>query len=378
MTMFDYNSINKQEIHKEIFLKKLTIVIFTFQRLDCVIKSISYWSNKPPKIIIVDGSPKSSLKIIKKKLIGVKNIYYKHMPNKSIADRIKFGASRSKTKYTMCQADDDFYLLNGLAHAIKKLEKKKDLIACMGQSIGLDFKQKNPYFFEYGNTLKNFSAIQRNPIVRLKKAFKGYIPAAFYAVFRTAYFKKIWHEINTVSCQELYEYEHAIRTYLEGSLSTINNNYWIRSFQYNPQKSNIDGDRSITFEKWYNNNQFFHEKKIFIKKISIYIQKKINWSKKKVDLFIIKLFNLLIKNKNSLAVKPNKIYIFILEIYLFIFNTKLRKIVNMLKNSKLGQVFLQYIKFYSRKEIKFLLLKDKILAKEMFFLCNFLKKFDSK
>jgi hypothetical protein len=119
------NFTNEKKIHNFKNVLDLTIVIFSFQRPECIIKSAAYWNNKPVKILFIDGSEKilnrNSRDIIKK----LKNVFYFHLPNKSIPQRINFGINKSKTKYTMCQGDDDFYLFSGLIEAVKKLKKKK-------------------------------------------------------------------------------------------------------------------------------------------------------------------------------------------------------------------------------------------------------------
>ena len=66
-----------------------------------------------------------------------------------------------------------------------------------------------------------------------------------------------------MSCQEAVEYEHAIRTYLYGSLKTTQSLYWLRSFETQPVMSTIDGDRALNFEKWYTNAKFNSERQTF-------------------------------------------------------------------------------------------------------------------
>ena len=74
----------------------LTIIIFTFKRPECVIKSITYCANLPLKIIIVDGSTKTLNKSYLNFIRRIKNISYYHLPNKSIPERIKYASSKSK------------------------------------------------------------------------------------------------------------------------------------------------------------------------------------------------------------------------------------------------------------------------------------------
>ena len=293
------NLVNKNKRYNFRYNLDLTIVIFSYNRPECILKSAAFWSSKSIKILFVDGSEKILNKNFRNIIKKTKNISYFHLPKKSIPQRIKYGISKSKTKYTMCQGDDDFYLFSGLIEAVKKIKKRKNIIACMGQSLGLDFINKRPYLFEYGKNLIDYSVKSNNFQERLNLAFSNYLPAAFYAVFKTKNLKNLWEDIQTMSCQELYEYEHAFRTYLEGSLLTTKKKYWIRSFHLKPKSGKIDGDRKLTFLKWLNSKRFKIEKETLVRRLTTMIKNKANLNNQDCQNLIFKVFNLIRDNKNS-------------------------------------------------------------------------------
>jgi len=329
----------------------LTIVIFSYQRPECIIKSAAYWNNKPVKILFIDGSDKilnkNSRNIIKK----IQNISYFHLPYKSIPQRINFGINKSKTKYTMCQGDDDFYLFSGLIEAVKKLEKRKNIIACMGQSLGLDFINKKPYLFDYGKNLINYTVKGKNFYERLNLAFRNYLPAAFCAVFRTKDLKNLWVNIQTISCQELYEYEHAFRTYLEGSLITTKKKYWIRSFQLKPKSGKIDGDRKLTFSKWLKSDKFKIERESLVRRLSMIVQDKGSFSKQDSKNLIHKTFNLIKNNKNSLYKNNSFIFSCLIILKKILERSFFSKYLNKFKKTIYGVYFIERINYLNRKRL---------------------------
>ena len=345
--------LRKKNFFKDKKKLNLTIIMFTFQRPECIIKSVAYWANRPLNVIIIDGSTKILNKFFRKIITKIKNISYYHLPNTSIPERIRFGAHKSKTKFTMSQADDDFYLFSGLVESVEKLKKNSSIAASMGQSLGLDYINNKPYFFEYGKSLKNYNINNQNIIERLDNGFKNYIPATFYAVFKTAVFKKLWKNIQASPCQELYEYEHALRTYLEGSLETIKKNYWIRSFQYKPEKSNIDGNRKLTFPRWLLNKKFRPEKLFLINRLSNQISKKTLWNKKTSILQVYKIFDFIRFNKNSLYKNNNKLFWFVIYFKKLIEKTLFSKYLKIFKNSKYGINLIGNLNYFSRKKLIF-------------------------
>ncbi len=350
----------------------LTIIIFTFQRPECIIKSAAYWANRPLKVIIIDGSTQILNKSFRKTLKKIRNISYYHLPNKSISERIKFGSNKSKTKFTMCQGDDDFYLFSGLIESVKKFKKNSSIVASMGQSVGLDYMNNKPYLFEYGENLKGYNIINRNVVRRLDYAFKNYIPAAFYAVFKTKVFKRLWKNIKTSSCLELYEYEHALKTYLEGSLITTKKKYWVRSFQQKPQISKIDGNRKLTFSEWLSNKKFSPEKKILIRHLSNAIQKKTILKKQESKELVCRIFDLIRFNKNSLYQNNSRFLSIVICFKKLIEISFFSKCLKKFKNSNYGIILIQKLNYLSRKKIMFSKQIDRVQEAEIKKLLEFL------
>lgn len=345
------NLVNKNKRYNHRNNLDLTIVIFSYNRPECILKSAAFWSSKSIKILFVDGSEKILNKNLRNIIKKTKNISYFHLPKKSIPQRIKYGISKSKTKYTMCQGDDDFYLFSGLIEAVKKIKKRKNIIACMGQSLGLDFINKKPYLFEYGKNLIDFSVKSDNFQKRLNLAFNNYLPAAFYAVFKTKSLKNLWENIQTMSCQELYEYEHAFRTYLEGSLLTTKKKYWIRSFHLKPKSGKIDGDRKLTFSKWLNSKKFKIERETLVQRLTIMIKNKTSLKNQDCKNLIYKVFNLIRDNKKSLYENKSLFFSFFIFSKNILEKSYLSKYFYKFKRTNFGLYLMSKINYLNRKKI---------------------------
>ena len=342
---------NKKDFFKDKIKLDLTIIIFTYKRPESVMKSMCYWAGRSPKIIIVDGSPKKDNMVIKI-ANKIKNISYFHLPDMSIPERIRFAAKKSSTRFTMCQGDDDYYLISGIKESIAKISKNNLLVACMGQAIGLDYKNKKPYFFEYGSNLKNYKIKNKNVIRRLNIAFQNYIPAAFYAVFETKIFRNLWKNNKSYSCQELFEYEHAFKTFLEGSLITTKKIYWIRSFQYKPKSSKIDGNRKLIFTEWLNNKKFKKEKNILVNELSKNIKKKILLNKIVSKELVLKIFSQIASNKKSLYKNNSILLFFLIKFKILLEKTYFRKLIKVFKRLFFMQKLLEQINYFSRKRLR--------------------------
>lgn len=337
-------------------LNGLTVFIPTYNRHAYLIRQMVYLSHFPMTAIVLDGSEKS----LPKKFINLfskfENIKYYHL-KASIPERIRFALNLIHTPYVMCLADDDFYIPSGLLEAINKLKKNEKNIACMGQSIGFDIFGKKGFFFPYGESLKNYSVTKNKAIDRIFDGIKNYRSAAFYALFKKSEFINIWKHIQSSSCPELMEYEHAIMTYLYGRLITSNSVYWVRSFECDPVPSKADGNRSINFAKWYVEDLYRNERKFFLKRVSNILAYKLNITNQLSNFETFKLCNFIYKGSHKgLMNYPSQYkWFFLFKIYLQkylpsssvfqILNTKISTYLKTIIQAKVKKSFFkEYIK----------------------------------
>lgn len=346
-------TINSREINNEVLenqLSSVSIVIPTFCRQDYVLRQIAYWAGSNASIFIMDGSPQPIDEKINLLISKFSNINYFHLEI-SYVDRIKKACDYIDTDYAICLADDDLFFKEGLCDAIGFLSKKESAIACISMPIGIDFNiQKNQTeYFPYGDSLENYEVTDNNAINRIEYAMSSYRTATSYGLFRSSEFKIIWNGLQSSSCLEATEYEHAISTYIYGKLVNSNSLYWLRSHECEPVDSVIDGTRRTTFDLWCNDPKYNSEYSLFLDRL---ITRIVDNNKIKISQAQIIVNNSvhLLNGKHeglmndSLSLKLAQFLLNILEFVPF-----LKKIVSFLRLTKFGIKIRSFIRFLIRR-----------------------------
>lgn len=351
-------------------LSKLTIVIPTYNRPDFLLRQIIYLSKWRVSVEIVDGSDNPLESNIQELIKKFPHINYRHY-KLSYPDRVFHACKRIQTPYAMCLADDDFYLQSGLASALNALEIDGCAVACMGQAVGFDRLLDKGYYFEYGSNLIDYSITNEAPLERILQGVRNYRSATSYAVFRKSTFLNIWGRRDGVSCLEAVEYEHAIRTYLCGSLITTRSIYWLRSFEAQPVGSWIDGNRAINFQRWWCDPHFSSEFDIFKERL--------------IGLFVniphisladaSNLFDLIVKlidsGSHSSFVGKNR-FSFMFENLIGII--KMSPYLNRLKCKLIWGKIKPYIRYLGRKKIKLIGISSS--TNELIYVLKFVDSFN--
>jgi len=331
-------------------LSNLTIIMPTFKRHDYVIRLIVYLSAFKVNLIIVDGSPEAIDHRISSALASMPRFRYHHRAT-SMPERIQFANQFVKTEFVMLMADDDFYLPTGLLSAMTMLESTSTAVACMGQSIGLDVESSGvAYFFPYGESLQNYSVQHDKPIERIRIGIRNYRSAASYAVFKTHGFTNIWKDIESSLCPEHLEYEHAIRTYLEGGLLTVSETYWVRSFECDPVASVIDGNRATDFTTWYTSADFVEEKNKFRVRLKNAFIQRLKISDMQADKLFLEICGYIISGCHTgLAGKPSPFIRRLLQAKLKLNDTFLAEVWAYLRLTMIGVKLRNYVMVRDRK-----------------------------
>lgn len=376
----DFVKLDKQSLYIG-DLSDLTIVIPTYNRQKYLIRQIMYLSNYSVKLIIVDGSNKKISEKFINELKFCKDFEYIHSMEMSYVERIKFATKKVKTNFAMCLAEDDFLVFKGVKKAIDVLNNDNSLSACFGQVAGLDYNKtkKKSYFIDYGLSLKNYSINQTNPLDRLFFAFNSYRSFSPYAVFRKKIFETIWSNIETCSCLELTEYEHAINTLLLGQIKTVDEIFWIRSQELDSIDSKLDGSRKNNFNKWYKDKFFEDEVKKFKKRVSKNITFHLEYSLNEALNLLDSLIFLILEKKSHVGLENKNNFKFIISLikHLLISNLLTRNFYKNFKNTNLGNKFRLFLRRLGNKNINQDLLNDnkeeleKILKITDFFHKNF-------
>jgi glycosyltransferase domain-containing protein len=377
----NFQELKKNNLDLHNFFSDLTIVIPTYNRLPYLIRQIKYLSNYSAKLIIVDGSNEKISEKLINELKFCKDFTYIHSTELSYIERIKFASKKVQTTFAMCLAEDDFLVFTGVNKAINVLKNDNSLSACFGQVAGLDYSKtkKKSFFIDYGLSLKNYSISQTKPLDRLFFAFNSYRSFSPYAVFRKKIFETIWSKIETCSCLELTEYEHAINTLLVGQIKTIDEIFWIRSQELDSLDSKLDGSRKNDYKKWYEDKFFEGEVKKFKKRVSKNIAFHLKYSPNESLKLLDSLIILILDKKSHVGLENKNNFKLIISLIknLLISNSLTRKFYNNFRNTNFGNRFRLFARRLGNKNINSDLLNEnkeeleKILKITDFFHKNF-------
>ena len=288
-------------------LGDLTIVIPSFGRPEYVVRQLAYWACRNVKVIIVDGSKEPIGDELMQLLDATPNVRYLAM-DASYVNRVKHACGLIETPYAMCLADDDMLLTTGLTSAIDRLEQTPDVLACMGQVMGLDYDEEKSgaYFFPYGESLEGYEVSDEDVRHRLSFALDGYRTATSYAVYRTQIFKELWLGMDTGSCLEATEYEHSIATYIQGKITTVPHLYWLRSFEAQPVDSAVDGTRRTGFASWWRSERYAVERDEFIERLTARLRKSSDLNESEARETILATVQLILQGKHVGLVNKNR------------------------------------------------------------------------
>lgn len=249
-------------------LKKLTVVIPTYERHSFVLRAMKFWDNKNVSVVILDGSKNS---ISKNKLREFSsNLKYFHMPV-SLRARLEFISKAFLDKsinqnkpYVLLQGDDEFYIPSSLKYCINELDKNKELISCCGTALG--FRPVKGFGIEGVSCYTKLYGYHRSEDKNLDRAvnhMNDYVIAHLYSVVR----KNEWSYSTQAFSQKeipvfaMWELQFEMCASYAGKSKVIPHLMWLRSYGENDLNTGTDVDFSMDihglhFDDWWldNNN----------------------------------------------------------------------------------------------------------------------------
>jgi len=209
---------------------------------------MQHWNSQ---IEIVDGSeqplPSDYLSFIQK----LSNVNYKHDIT-SVDRRIADAAARIKTPYVIVLADDDIYLQSGLYKAIRELDLNSLAGACIGGMCGFSKLYKHYYTFKYGENLNQYIINSKRPSERVIQGFTKWRSGAWYALYRTEYFRKIWAKCEIEPSHKALEEVQSLKAFYHTEFANIGDIYWLRGFANESidYSNNILPSENRAFRDW--------------------------------------------------------------------------------------------------------------------------------
>ena len=165
-----------------------TVIIYTFNRHDLLLRAIDYYQHFDCDIFIADSSDsKLSYKF-------PDNIIYEHFPKSGAvpAEKIYKAAKNITTPYVNLVADDDFLVESSLKSAAYFLDDNPDYVSVQGKYYKFELIENQVTFsprYDLGST--HYAVESEDRLSRLARAYNPYFHQ-IYSVHRTDVFAKAW------------------------------------------------------------------------------------------------------------------------------------------------------------------------------------------
>lgn len=293
-----------------LFLEKLTIVIFTYNRHNYLKRTINYWSKYKIKLIILDGS---NIKF-NDPILQNEDVKYIHSTD-SLYNRLLSSAKYIDTEFMILGADDEFYLPSALSSCVSFLIENPSFSSCGGRAIGFGFDHKSKIFGkQIYSKLKNLNLDHNNPYERIFAHFSDYVPAHFYSVTRLNKWKKICSYVfqKRYNFAAAHELQVEFLTTASGKSKIISELMWMRNQDVKRIYKDII---ELEIHDWWLDSNFYHERLDFLKKMSESSKElisNVNFNFDEKEIF--KLFELYIKKNIHEKIKKRNFFSKILDI----------------------------------------------------------------
>jgi hypothetical protein len=231
-------------------LKDLTIVILSRGREEILKKTLNYWSDKAPKVLVLHNTnhPLAVADI-------PKNVEY-------VVERISYGERCGqvpkylKTKYAILSSDDEVFLTSALKKMVGYMENNNSMESVGGSVIAIGkYGPRTTGTHCYSN-MERYENIKRSRKSRLTEHFDTDLPwrgGSMYRVISRPLFNKMmkmFQEISVFSTPYIFEVSGEILVNSSGKTKYLQEIYWIRNWIIEPVVHK-DWDRKKYFSSWF-------------------------------------------------------------------------------------------------------------------------------
>jgi glycosyltransferase domain-containing protein len=242
-------------------LKKLTIVIFTYNRHKYLRRTLKYWSSYDVKVLVLDGSSTK----FEDPCLHTKNIKYIY-DTRSLYDRLLSSVNYINTEYMILACDDEFYLPSALCSCINFLSSDQSFSSCGGRAVGFRTKKKKIFGINQYPKLRGLCLDHDIASDRISKHFSSYVPAHFYSVIRTNNWKIISLYVfqKKYSFLDSFELQFEFLIMLSGKSKIFSELMWMR----NNEVPHVGFELEIKIQRWWYDKKNENEKKDFLQRMN--------------------------------------------------------------------------------------------------------------
>ncbi len=284
-------------------LSKLTIVIITLNRKKFILRTMNYWSGSNIKLLVVDGSKSPIEDHILRKFSN--NITYFHQPY-SGHQRVLFALKLVQTEFVILGSDDEYFVPSALNSCVETLQQDKELAACIGRAVKFNFKNNQMTGKDVYSILKNYKLLDDDPMIRIKKLFRNFMPFHCHAVCRSNFWKIAWE----YACFKEYNFYGSGEYFFEFLMAFSNKSKSIPVFMWfrSDENESIRGQGpaltlGYEIQDWWYDKKYKEEKKDYLNRIELACSKISEINKKNYIADVIGGHEILInfcKNRSKL------------------------------------------------------------------------------
>lgn len=290
----EYLKKEMNEARVDSLMKKLTLVIPSYNRPDYLIRNMSYWSGRGPIVHILDGSEHP----IESSLLHEfdKNIKYHHIPT-PLEHRINEACGLIETEYASLLADDELFIPSTLQSSIEELEENPELVSCMGRCMSFYWENGSVYGNPQYPRMKNLSISDNSPEERMLRHMQNYVPSSIYSVVRSNIWKTAFKQHNEfqTSVLAIWELQVEISICYLGKTKIIPKLHWLRSME------NQSVHRALGFRDWWDSKKFRAEQEIFFRRLAKTLSATDGREFKSVLLEVSKAFDTYVKHQLAIS-----------------------------------------------------------------------------
>ena len=231
-------------------LNELTIVILSRGREEILKNTLSYWSDKAPKVLVLHNTNHPLA------LVDIpKNVKY-------VVERVSYGercgqvSKYLKTKYAILSSDDEIFIPSALNKMVNYLEENNSLESVGGSVIAVGKYGPRTTGTHCYRNMQRYENLKNSQKSRLAEHFNTDLPwrgGAMYRVLSQPLFTsmmKMFHEISAFSTPYIFEVSGEIFVNSSGKTKYLQEIYWIRNWITEPV-GHKDWDRKNYFSSWF-------------------------------------------------------------------------------------------------------------------------------
>lgn len=209
--------------------KKITVIILSYNRAKFLSRTVNYYLKQNVKVLVIDGSKK------KNSFRHNRHLNYIHT-NKSYYDRLIIAYKNLRTKYYIIANDDEFYFFDAMKKSVNFLDKNKDYIAAIGQTIVFNYKNGQIYGYRGYEYFNDNKFDNNKKIERVKAHLNVATSQGYNSVARKKILKALSFFLTNYKFKEniyVVEFLMNLTIIIKGKLKIINNLMWFRSQENN-------------------------------------------------------------------------------------------------------------------------------------------------